>query len=139
MKCHEKCQFAKVSQAWNCGWRWEKNYRLIKYTGVKTHWIICCCCYCIKVVFNPTWEGVQILWIGGGAKSAPPKKSMKLYRSLTYLRIELTCKKWDPNLKNWPGFWDLKFLLDRDFCLRLLHENSYNLLHFEDRRLIFWI
>ena len=27
---------------------------------------------------NPTWEGVQILWIGGGgAKSAPPKKSMK--------------------------------------------------------------
>ena len=27
---------------------------------------------------NPTWEGVQIMWIGGGgAKLAPPKKSMK--------------------------------------------------------------
>ena len=31
-----------------------------------------------SALFNPTWEGVQILWIGGGgAKSAPPKKSMK--------------------------------------------------------------
>ena len=29
-------------------------------------------------IANPTWEGVQILWIGGGgANSAPPKKSMK--------------------------------------------------------------
>ena len=27
---------------------------------------------------NPTWEGVQILWVGGegGASKAPPKKSM---------------------------------------------------------------
>ena len=26
-----------------------------------------------KSLFNPTWEGVQIPWIGGGgAKSAPP-------------------------------------------------------------------
>ena len=39
----------------------------------------------------------------GGAKSAPPtNKSMKklLYRSLIYLRNELTCKNLDPNHKN---------------------------------------
>ena len=27
-------------------------------------------------MINPTSEGVQILWEGGGASEAPPKKSM---------------------------------------------------------------
>ena len=47
--------------------------------------------YLNEWVFNPTWEGVQIPWIGGGgAKSAPPLEINEgvvsdprlLYRSL---------------------------------------------------------
>ena len=33
-------------------------------------------CKKTNVSFNPTTEGVQILWVGGGASEAPPKKSM---------------------------------------------------------------
>ena len=57
-------------------------------------------------MFIPTSEGFQILLVvGGGDEVTPIKKSMK---------IELACKKWDPHLKNWPRFSDLKILLDTD-------------------------
>ena len=41
-------------------------------------------------IINPTWDGVQILWIGGGgAESAPPKKSMKEFCQTSGCYIEV--------------------------------------------------
>ena len=38
------------------------------------------------------------------------------YISLTYLEIELTCKKLGKNFKNWARFQDLKILRNWDFA-----------------------
>ena len=56
-------------------------------------WLLSLTDYEIKSI-NPTWEGVQIPWIGGGGLNQPPPLEINegvvsdprlLYRSLTYL------------------------------------------------------
>ena len=56
---------------------------------------------CMSFSVNPTGEVVQILrlvWVRYKGRSFV--RPRWLYRSWTYIRIELTCKKIDTNLKN---------------------------------------
>ena len=64
-------------------------------------------------------------WYGGGGGLLKPTHSFQLtscVRLQVYLynldlfKIELTCKKSDPNIKNWLRFWYLKTLLNRYFA-----------------------
>ena len=53
---------------------WIKKFLVKKLFGLKEFWIKNS--FLVQIKFNPTPEGVQILWVGGGgASGAPPNKS----------------------------------------------------------------
>ena len=69
------------------------------------------------LTLNPLKPGSGRGWLSRGRAPSPPppKKSMKelcrtpsCYRGCTSIEMELTCKKFGKNLKNWVRFWNVK-------------------------------